>query len=110
MNRSTELNHDSTARIDTGAAALWASAFVIMAMIITQASNARLGNEARADVTTVGSMTVTNIQAREDSDVLLVLNDTQERLYIYGLEQGRSLDLLQSQSLPEIFESARRSP
>ena len=41
---------------------------------------------------------------------LLVLNDAQERLYIFGLEQGRSLDLLQTQSLPEIFESARRSP
>lgn len=99
-----------TTRIDTGAAALWASAFVIMAMIITQASNARLGKEARADVSSVGSMTVTNIQAREDSDVLLVLNDAQERLYIYGLEQGRSLELLQTQSLPEIFSSARRSP
>ena len=99
-----------TTRIDTGAAALWASAFVIMAMIITQSSNARIGNTAHADVTSVGSITVTNIKAREDSDVLLVLNDAQERLYIYGLEQGRSLELLQSQDLPDIFNSARRTP
>lgn len=99
-----------TSRIDTGAAALWASAFVIMAMIITQSSNARIGTAARADVTSVGSFTVTNIKAREDSDVLLVLNDAQEKLFIYGLEQGRSLKLLQAQDLPDIFTSARRSP
>ncbi|MFG0292277.1 MAG: hypothetical protein ACIAQF_04145 [Phycisphaerales bacterium JB065] len=95
-------------RFDTGAATLWASAFVIMAMIITQASNARLGKEARADVTSVGSLTVTNIQAREDSDILMIMNDAQERLYIYSIEQGRSLSLLQTQDIAEIFQSARR--
>jgi hypothetical protein len=99
---------NSKSRIDAGAASLWASAFVVMAMIITQASDARLGKEARADVTTVGSLTVTNIQSREDADILMILNDAQERLYIYGLEQGRTLELLQSQDLAEIFASARR--
>lgn len=97
-------------RIDTGAAALWASAFVVMAMIITQASNARLGNEARADIASVGSLTVTNIREREDSDILVVINDVQERLYVFGIEQSRSLVLRETQSLPDIFTSARRSP
>lgn len=101
-------NSSETVRLDTGAAALWASAFVILAMIITQASNARLGKEARADIATVGSLTVTNVKAREDSDILLVINDAQERLYVFGIEQGRSLELHETQSLPEIFTSARR--
>lgn len=105
---NTASKQDAKPRLDTGAATLWASAFVIMALIITQASNARLGKEARADVTTVGSLTVTNIQAREDSDILMILNDAQERLYIYGIEQGRTLELLQTQNLSEIFQSARR--
>lgn len=104
---TTETNTEKT-RLDTGAATLWASAFVIMAMIITQASNARLGKEARADVTSVGSLTATNIQAREDSDILMIMNDAQERLYIYSIEQGRSLSLLQTQDIAEIFQSARR--
>lgn len=107
MNQETETR---ALRLDTGAATLWASAFVIMAMIITQASNARLGKEARADVTSVGSLTVTNVKAREDSDVLLVIDDAQERLYIFSVEQGRSLTLLDGQNLPNIFSSARRRP
>lgn len=106
---STDTRQNSS-RLDTGAAALWASAFVIMAMIITQASDARLGKEARADITTVGSLTVTNVKAREDSDILLVINDAQERLYVFGIEQGRTLQLHETQSLPEIFTSARRRP
>ncbi len=106
---STDIRQNSS-RLDTGAAALWASAFVIMAMIITQASDARLGKEARADITTVGSLTVTNVKAREDSDILLVINDAQERLYVFGIEQGRTLQLHETQSLPEIFTSARRRP
>ncbi|MFU8827823.1 MAG: hypothetical protein ACNA8P_00125 [Phycisphaerales bacterium] len=110
MNTPTLNDERNSIRLDSGAAALWASAFVIMAMIITQASNARLGKAAHADVVTVGSLTVTNVKAREDSDVLLVINDAQERLYVFGIEQGRTLQLLETQSIPDIFTSARRRP
>lgn len=91
-------------QIDVGAAALWASAFVVLAMILVQAGN-RGGNTALArDVDDVSSMRILNADAGSGEDVIVVLNQTDETLSIYSVEAQRSLELYQSVPLGELFE------
>jgi hypothetical protein len=106
------MNHDSTsadapARTNPGAAALWASAFVIAALVITQAGRLSSGNAAYADVATSDDLTVSTIFAGVDDDVVAVIDRQTERLYVYGVEQASRVELLQSHDLKELFTQGR---
>ncbi|MCA9305154.1 MAG: hypothetical protein R3B46_08600 [Phycisphaerales bacterium] len=101
---------DTGSRLDTGAAALWASAFVIAAMIVSQASRLGAGNPAYAgNVSEVGDLTVMTASAGDNEDVLAVLDRRDEILYIYGVEQGRDLTLFQIHRVDELFQEAKGS-
>jgi len=96
-------------RIDSGAAALWASAFILVALIITQASTLGRGNQARADVAVTTELTVLSAFAGNDEDIVAVIDRQSEMLFVYGIEQGRSIELFQAVSLPQLFVDGARS-
>lgn len=108
----TRLGHHSGAR-----AALWASAFVLAGLILVQmrlagavhaapplfgdSSLARAGMLAQAGGYTVLTSDVGN------EDILVVLDSRNEELFIYHLENQSSVQLLERQSLPGLFNEAR---
>jgi hypothetical protein len=85
-------------------AALWASAFVLMALIVVQSG--RLTGEARADVVaTTGTLTALTFTATNE-DLLAVLDGRTEELYLYRGERG-GVNLIQIYNLPALFSEAR---
>lgn len=105
-------NHE---RINTSTAALWASAFVIMALIIVQAGKLP-GNAAYAEMaTSSGSYTLitTNSGRGGDADpneLLYVLDSRDQVLLVYEVEDARNnqIFLRGGGSLINLFNSARR--
>ena len=90
--------------LDVGAAALWASAFVIAAMILTQAARLGPGSAAYAgEVSDVGQLRLLTAQSGNNEEYIALINSTDETLSIYGIENGRSLELYQVQPLRELF-------
>lgn len=90
--------------LDTGAAALWASAFVVGALILTQAARFGSGSAAYAgDNATVGQLTILTAPSGNNEDYIALINGADETLSIYGVENGRSLELYQVQPLGELF-------
>ena len=102
-------------KINMSAAVLWASAFVIIAMIIVQAGKLP-GNKAYAGMaTSSGSYSVltTNSGKGGDSDpdeLLYVIDNTAQVLLVYEIEDSRSgnIFLRDGGSLVNLFNSARR--
>lgn len=89
-------------------AALWASAFVVLALILVEAGRRGHQNAALAgDASSVGDLSVLTASAGTDEDVLCVLDQRNETLSVFGVEQGRSIQLLQVQDLRQAFEQAR---
>lgn len=94
-------------RTNPGAAALWASALVIAALVITQASRLSSGNAARADVATSDDLSVATVFAGDDEDVVAIVDRQSERLFIYGVEQAARVELLQVHDLKDLFSQGR---
>ncbi|MBL0928243.1 MAG: hypothetical protein IBJ11_11430 [Phycisphaerales bacterium] len=104
------MNHPTTARdrADTAApAALFASAFVLLGLIIVAAG--RLSPAAHADAVNVGDLSVLTASAGANEDVLVVLDRREESLFVYGVEQGRRLELLQRSNIKELFLEGRNA-
>lgn len=89
----------------TGSAAvLWASAFILMALIITQAG--RLGgpvSPAHADVTSAGDLTIITTQGSSGEDLVAVLDRRDDLLLIYGIDSSRRIELLRFYSVQQLF-------
>ena len=102
-------------RINLSASVLWASVFVIIAMIIVQAGKLP-GNAAYAEMATEsGSYTVltTNSGKGGDADpneLLYVIDSMAQVLLVYEIEDSRSgnIFLRDGGSLVNLFNSARR--
>ena len=92
-------------------AALWASAFVILAMIVVQAGRVSVGPSAAyaGDVATTGDLTVLTAAGGDNQDVLVVLDRRLERIFLYGIENRTSVRLYENHDLAEMFTSARNS-
>jgi hypothetical protein len=85
-------------------AALWASAFVLMGLIVVQSS--QLTSEAKADVVaTTGTLTALTFTATNE-DLLAVLDGRTEELYLYRGERN-GVNLIQIYNLPALFAEAR---
>ena len=101
-------------QINLSASVLWASVFVIIAMIIVQAGKLP-GNAAYAEMATgSGSYTVltTNSGKGGDSDpneLLYVIDNTAQVLLVYEIEDSRTgqIFLRDGGSLVNLFGSAR---
>lgn len=102
-------------RINTASAVLWASAFVLAAMVITQAGRLPV-NPAYAEmgVESGGFTLVTSNSGRgEDAapyELLYVLDSRDEVLLVYEIEDARQRQIVLrgGADLPEWFRNARR--
>lgn len=108
---------ESTSRAVSGSggisasAALWASAFVILAMIVVQAGRVSTGPSAAyaGNVSSIGDLTVLTAAGGDNEDVLLVLDRRLERLFIYGVQNRSEVRMYESHELSGLFQSARSS-
>lgn len=97
-----------TGRLDHSAAALWASAFVIGAMLTVQAS--RLGAPEAAyagNIAEAGQIRLLTGDGGGGEEFLAVLDITRETISIYGVQNQKSIELHQVAKLPELFEQAK---
>ena len=105
-------------RFNPGAAALWASAFVIAAMVVVQAGRLPMAagaNAAHADVTASrGSYTLLTADSGRGSDdankLLYVIDSREQVLLVYEIEDARRnmMFLRTGGSLENLFNSARQ--
>jgi uncharacterized membrane protein len=87
------------------AAALWASAAVIAALILVQGSRLT-GETARADVvSTTGSLTVLTFEGQNE-DLIAVLDARSEQIMLYRVVNRNALELQQSYSVARMFSDA----
>ncbi len=101
-------------RFDGSAAALWASAFVIAAMVVVQAGKLP-GNTAHAEMSSGQdgyTVLTTNSGRGGDADpdeLLFVLDNVDEVLLVYEIEDARNkqIFLRDGGSLGNLFGSAR---
>ena len=95
--------------INVGVATLWASAFVIMAMIIVQAGRLGAGEQAFGAVTAeVADLRLLTSRSSQDEEILTILDQSQETLSAYAVVNGRSLELFDMIYLPTVFGQASR--
>lgn len=97
-------------RFELSTAALWASAFILAAMVIVQAGRLvwPLGASARADlVASIGDHTALTFNSGND-DVLAVLDGRGEQIYAYRLQSQNRIELLRAYNVKELFETGRR--
>ncbi|MEM1424628.1 MAG: hypothetical protein AAGH64_11580 [Planctomycetota bacterium] len=85
---------------------LWASAFLLTGMILSQAGRVGLESEARADVSEVGDLTIASFRASDGSEPIAILSRRAERVFFYGISRGE-IELLATEPLPETFVRAR---
>jgi len=86
------------------AAALWASAFVILALVIVQAD--RSGVALGEMTTSSGGYTVLTTDGGSD-EPLMVIDQRRELLLIYQVENQTRVLLRQRVELPQLFTDAR---
>lgn len=97
----------STNRTRLGATApLWASAIVVLALILTQSSRL-VGNAARAEmVHGAGGYTIMTVDGGTD-EVLVILDNRNEEMFVYRVENQAAVDLKERVSLTRLFSDAR---
>lgn len=95
-------------RFDAGLAALWASAFVVGALLLSAAGRTSIEPKAYADVSEVADLTVVTTQAGPNWDVMALLDRREEVLYVYGVGGNRTVELYQVQKLDDVFKQAAR--
>ncbi len=97
----------TTSRMNLVASApLWASAFVLIGLILVQSART-LGNRAQAEmVSASGGYTVLTADGGTD-EVLILLDERSEELYVYRVENQRSVDMKERVSLSRLFTDAR---
>jgi hypothetical protein len=86
-----------------GSAALWASAMVIVALIILQAG--RVPTASADMVSVAGGMQIMTTPGPSD-ELVYVLDTRDERLYVYQVVNQASLELLDRQDVAQMFSAA----
>jgi hypothetical protein len=105
-------------RINRSSPVLWASAFIILAMAITQAGRLAPNPAYAGDAVTTGSglslLTASSGTGPKEApyDLLYVIDSQDELLYIYWVENANSpstskLSLVNGSYLPSLFQAAR---
>ena len=106
MKTPADMN-STPARIDSGAAALWASAMVILALVILQAGRLGAGRQAMADVISVDDTVLLTSEVDGTEDILTVLDSRTDTLLVYGVVNRNTIELRETVNLAELFQSAR---
>lgn len=94
-------------RIQPGVGALWASAFVLAALVVTQAGRLGAGAQASADVASVGEVTILTSDTGNREDVVFIMDARSDALLVYGVENRNRVELYQNIRLTEFFTQAR---
>lgn len=103
---NTTLSQDESRSGLNATAPLWASAIVVLALILTQAGRV-VGSAAKAEmVHATGGYTIMTADGGTD-EVLLVLDNRNEELFVYQVANQRSVDLKERVSLTKLFSDAR---
>jgi hypothetical protein len=98
-------------------AALWGSAFVLLALIVAQVSRLPSGRggptgvamaAAMGDVARAGDYTVLTFNGGND-DVLAVLDGRGEELFLYRVKPVNQLEFISRDRLPDLFAAVRRA-
>ena len=90
----------------TGSTALWASAVVLCGLILTQASNLGTGQAQAGLVSQVSELTAMTVRSGSE-EVLMVLDNRTEELYVYQVQNQKSVQLMEKYSVPQMFINAR---
>ncbi len=106
MSHSTTETSAKT-RIDSGAATLWASAMIILALVIMQAGRLGAGSQARAEVTEIGDTVLLTAFAEANEQVLLVLDSRADTLLVYSVVNRNSVVLRETKNVTELFAEVR---
>ncbi|MFG0326263.1 MAG: hypothetical protein ACF8SC_03220 [Phycisphaerales bacterium JB037] len=86
--------------------ALWASAFVLAGLVLTQADRL-IGTRAQAEmVSRVGGYTVLTADGGTD-EVLILLDHRTEELFVYSIENQNNIELDQRLDVVELFRDAK---
>lgn len=99
--------HASNDRIDSGAATLWASALVILALVILQAGRLGAGSQARAEVTEIGDTVLLTAYVEANEQVLLVMDSRTDTMLVYGVVNRNTLELRETKNVAEMFNEIR---
>ena len=108
-------NAETNVNINAGAAVLWASAFVIIALIIVQAGRLP-GNAAYAEmVADRGSYTLMTADSgrggdEDPNEILYVIDSREQTLLVYEVEDARKRQVTfrEGQPLDQLFQRARQ--
>ena len=99
---------NTTTRINPGAAVMWASACLILALVIMQAGSVTAPGGSAAYANTVssrGDFTIMTVPAGNVEEALVILDSRDENIYTYMVE-ARKLVLQDVRSVKEMFEIA----
>lgn len=86
--------------------ALWASAFVLAAVLVVQAGR-NADNQVNAEMVSSNGSYVTMTTQGQNGELLYVIDNLNEKLMVYDVEQQRNLIMQNSVSLPEVFRTMR---
>lgn len=100
-------DESSKTRIDSAAATLWASAMIILALVIMQAGRLGAGAQARADVTEIGDTVLLTAFAEANEQVLLILDSRADTLLVYSVVNRNSVVLRETRNVTELFNEVR---
>ncbi len=92
------------------AAALWASAFVLIGLVMVQ-SGRMVGwsNQAKADVVSrVGDYTTLTMSATSSEDLAIVLDGRAEKLFVYRIKNREALELVKPYDLQAMFSAGAK--
>ncbi|MBX3359180.1 MAG: hypothetical protein KF745_12225 [Phycisphaeraceae bacterium] len=101
--------------------ALWASAMVLAALVVVQASRllpafsspgfdpaSLLESQARADVVSqIGQYAIATVEISGSEDLTIVLDSRGEDVLVYTIKNGQRIELIGRESLRQIFADAR---
>jgi len=88
--------------------ALWASAFVLGALLIVQAGRSA-DSAARAEmVASAGGYTLMTTRT-QSGEILYVIDNLTEQFFIYNVEQQRDLVLVHKEDLKSLFTNAKNT-
>ena len=99
--------------LDTPAALLWMSAFVLFGLIVVQASGLGAGTEAHAgeSASRVGDLSAVTASDGDQQDILLILDGREEKLFIYTVRGGgQQVQTPTVLDLKAAFNNARGTP
>ncbi len=89
-------------------AALWASAFVILALILVKADDAGPAASADEMVVSRGDYTLLTTAGRGSDEIVVVIDNRSEALMVYSIDRRAGLEPTARLDLGKTFEDAKR--